>query len=201
MKFSQNKIKNFPIKNIVTKNQFKPEFNLPLMIFAIIFTLVAGSFLIVPHSILKNIVKFENAIAAMIVSMVGAFILIVLSQLKKRSMVNGWPKVNATCMGWNAYSVYGPRGRTWILVILCTYNANSKNIELTPKVAGMSWFSQDKVLNFLDSKVDSNGCCELRVNPDDPLDAYLLPLDNRVLFFLAWFAILAFVLGGLFFLG
>ncbi len=74
------------------------------------------------------------------------------------------------------------------------------NPELTPKVADMSWLFRDKAISFLDSKVDIKGCCELRVNPDDPLDAYLLPIDNRVLSFLGWFAILAILIGGIFFL-
>ena len=199
MKFSQNKTKNVPIKNIATKNQFKPVFNLPLLIFAIIFTLVAGSFLVVPYSTLKQVVNIENAIATIIVTLVGAFIIIVLGEIRKRSKVNSWPKVSATCLGWDVYYVYGPRGKTWILEILCTYNADSKKIELTPKVADMSWFLRDKAISFLDSKVDIEGCCELQVNPDDPLDAYLLPLDNRVLSFLGWFAILAVLIGGLFF--
>ncbi len=198
MKFSQNKNKNFSIKNIVTKNQFKPVFNLPLMIFAIIFTLAAGSFLVVPHSTLKQVINIENAIVTIIVALVGAFIIIVLGQIKKRSMVNSWPKVNATCIGWDVYAIYGPRGRTWILEILCTYNVNSKKVELTPKIADMSWFFRDKAISFLDSKVDIKGYCELRVNSDDHLDAYLLPLDNRVFYFLGWFAFLAIFIGGIF---
>ena len=104
MSFSQNKTKNIPIKNIATKNQFKPVFNLPLMIFAIIFTVVAGSFLVVPYSTLMKVVKKENAIAFLFVTLVGAFMIIVLGEIKKRSMVNSWPIVNATCLGW-----FGPK--------------------------------------------------------------------------------------------
>ena len=110
--------------------------------------------------------------------------------------VNNWQRVNAVCHGWDVSAGYrGIRG-TWELQILCTYEINSENVELTPAPVDMSWLMRRTALAFLDSRVDVNGHYELLVNPEDHLDGYLAPLDNRMFVFLACFALLAILVGG-----
>ena len=196
MKFSDHSEKNFSIKTIVTKDQFKPIFNLPLMLFAIVFVTVAGSIVFMPNYFLKIVANMENGGLIMGSVMIIAFCVVVIGQMKKRTAVNNWLRVSAVCHGWDVSAGYRGIRKTWELQILCTCEINSENVELTPAPADMSWFMRRTALAFLDSRVDVNGRCELLVNPEDPLDGYLAPLDNRMFVFLACFALFAILMGG-----
>ena len=203
MKFSDHSEKNFSIKTIVTKDQFKRGFYLPLMLLAIVFVTVAGSIVFMPNYFLKIVANMKNTglNAGLILGsvMAIAFCIVVIGQMKKRGLVNNWLRVSAVCHGWDVSTAYRGIRKTWELQILCTYEINSENIELTPAPADMSWLMRRTALAFLDSRVDVNGRCELLINPEDYLDAYLAPLDNRMFVFLVCFALAAILIGGVLF--
>ncbi len=113
-----------------------------------------------------------------------------------RVAVNNWLRVNAVCHGWDVSAGYRGLRKTWELQILCTCKINSENVELTPAPADMSWFTRKTALAFLDSRVDVNGRCELLINPEDHLYGDLAPLDNQRFVFLACFALIAILMGG-----
>ena len=198
MKFSDHKEKNFSIKTIVTKDQFMPVFNLPLMLLAIVFVTVAVSIAFVPHYFFKNVATMENGGLIMVSVMAMAFCVIAIGQMKKRGIVNKWLKVSAVCHGGGVSASYRGIRKTWELKILCTYEINSENVELTPAPADMSWLMRRTAQAFLDSRVDVNGRCDLLINPEDYLDAYLAPLDNRMFVLLACFALVATLIGWVF---
>ncbi|MCP3851852.1 MAG: hypothetical protein GY694_16695 [Gammaproteobacteria bacterium] len=198
MQFSQDKSKNFRFENIPTNNQYKVIFNLKLIIVAIAFSLSAGSFLVFrPEQILQYI-NFDSIVSVIFISMFLAYLIILQEQFKKISVIKKWPQVRANCQCWYADKIYLGVRKTWYLAILCTYKSELGQITTTPKPAMMSWFTEKQAILFLNSKIDLKGDCVLLVNPDDPVDSYLYPLDNRHLVFIGLFGFFAVLLAILF---
>jgi len=73
VKFSDHKEKNFSIKTIVTKDQYKVVFNLPLMLLAIVFITVAVAIAFMPDYFFENVATMENGGLIMGSVMVMAF--------------------------------------------------------------------------------------------------------------------------------
>ena len=110
--------------------------------------------------------------------------------LQRRRIVHGWTKRAGECLAWESIMQRQRRNsKTWLLQILCEYQAGQQRVRGTPTVAGTTWFTRAGAERFLNTRVDGDGTCRLAVNPGNALEAWLLPYDNRTIFLLIFFCL------------
>ena len=102
---------------------------------------------------------------------VCALPLSIKNKLKKKD----WVIVEAICIDREVLKAITPKGGlTWASRILCEINHEGTTIQCTPTVHWSSWRTESDANEFLNSKIDGNGRCRLKVNPKNPLEANLV---------------------------
>ena len=96
-----------------------------------------------------------------------------------------WPVVPAQCthqqLQVRSYSGEGSPRDGWLWQVVCEVKYSGKQYTVSPKVhwsdlgqVDTPFWSESKARQFISRKISPKGECQLRVNPDNPLDAELL---------------------------
>jgi len=107
------------------------------------------------------------------VFLVGASFVSIGAIVNEKRRKSDWLRIEASCVDREIRRVRNGRGRHWAIRIKCVYVLNEEQIVCTPRVR---WFGSgdQKGTEFLEKKINSHGECQIRVNPDNPLEADLL---------------------------
>lgn len=108
-----------------------------------------------------------------------------LVAMKKRQ---GWIIVAGRCIDREMKQVISSNGEhnglVWVWRMLCEYEYNGIKHVVTPDVGWRSFASKEAALKYFNTRVSANGECELRINPQIPLQTELAGHDVlRKLFF------------------
>lgn len=103
-------------------------------------------------------------------------IALILLFIENRNRKKGWRSSKAKCLDKEVIEMVGKAGsgRTWGARILCEIEHGDRTYQNTPQVHWSSFRSEDQAMEFLNSRIDSDGNCMLRLNPANPLEAELL---------------------------
>jgi hypothetical protein len=88
-----------------------------------------------------------------------------------------WKVVRARCLDqeiWKGLSDGPDPGRTWYFNLLCEFQLNGQTFRVTPSY-WRTFSTKFGVSRFLKRKISPLGWCQLRVNPDNPLQAEIGP--------------------------
>ena len=95
--------------------------------------------------------------------------LAIKNKLKKKD----WIFIDAKCVDREVRKVRAHKGMTWASRILCEFEYGGSLIKCTPTVHWNTWRSESDAHHFLDSRIDPNGGCSLKINPRNPKEANL----------------------------
>ena len=105
---------------------------------------------------------------------------------EQRRRLREWTQVHARCVSRDVVrkrvvGQAGSAGHTWAANASCVFELDGTAYEVSPLVSLATWSSKQAAEAFLNRKIDREDGCLLLVNPDDPADAELLPLDKRAI--------------------
>ena len=128
------------------------------------------------------------AILLLIPLVFSIWAILVQQLLQWRRIVHKWTARDGECLAWESIMRRHKRNSvTWVLQTLCEYQDGQQRVRVTPTVAGTTWFTQAGTERFLNTRVAGDGACRLAVNPDNALEAWLLPYDTRTIFLVLFF--------------
>ena len=107
---------------------------------------------------------------------------IVLNAVTAKAKRAGWPIVRARCVERTLQNHNSYESNFWLWNLVCEMNFAGKNYRIIPKVrwsdAGQSespFFTEAKAQAFITQAITLDGQCQLRVNPQNPQEAELMP--------------------------
>ena len=111
----------------------------------------------------------------------GTFLNAAAAKTKRKA----WPVVPAQCthqqLEVRRYSGEGGPSDGWLWQVVCEIRYGGKKYAVSPKVywsdlgqGDAPFWSEAKARQFISRKISPKGECQLRVNPDNPLEAELL---------------------------
>ncbi|MEO7318599.1 MAG: hypothetical protein ABIZ56_06400 [Chthoniobacteraceae bacterium] len=104
------------------------------------------------------------------------------THLKQADVRRLFPRVCATCTELAIERREGPEGDgiDYRPIIKCLYQYENREWRSSPHVFEITGSNGEQyVRDHLQSRIDSRGQCTLAVNPQNPDETYLLPLDTR----------------------
>lgn len=183
-----------PVRSIPSQERMQVYVNYPVMI-VILFVLL-GLFVSFTNpsvsEFLQNAAQHSVGKIVMLLlipPILLTWLFLYQAMAKRRRITRRWLQRDAECLAWEASKITGGNvsrsSRT--LKLLCEYQDGRETVQVTPLFDVMSWASQSGAERFLDSRVNAEGGCKLAVNPENTLEAYLLPYDSRLISMLFFF--------------
>jgi hypothetical protein len=111
----------------------------------------------------------------------GTFLNVAVAKTRRKA----WPVVAAQCtyqqLQIRQYSGEGGPRDGWLWQVVCEIKYGGKHYTVSPKVhwsdlgqVDAPFWSEAKARQFISRKISPKGECQLRLNPDNPLEAELL---------------------------
>jgi len=120
----------------------------------------------------------HNSILIFYISIPSLLISFAAVATKNLLIKKGWMFIDARCVDREVRKGTGRNGTIWASRILCEFDHDGTLIQCTPSVHWSTWRSEVSAQQFLNSKIDPNGGCTLRVNPKNLREANLS--DRRI---------------------
>ena len=98
------------------------------------------------------------------------------NKLKKKD----WGTVDATCIDREVLKVIAKQGGpTWAVRILCEIQHDGAVLQCTPTVRWSTFKAESDAYAFLNSRIDDNSSCRLKINLRNPLEANLVARSTQ----------------------
>ncbi len=118
------------------------------------------------------------------ISAFGLVLALVSILFRGRMVRRNWKKVLAQCTDKEWKSILGAPGqkggvrKVWTFQLLCEFEMDGQRYKVTPGYWS-TFISEDRLQKFLDKTISPDGKCQLRVNPENPLQAELIANDIK----------------------
>ena len=113
----------------------------------------------------------------------GSFLVCLFALVIKNFLLQkDWIFVRAKCLDREVTRVRSRNGGpSYGSRILCEFNYNDVCIQCTPQVTWITHSTEDNAHKFLNSQIDENGECILKVNPHNLKEANLVKRSKKVI--------------------